>query len=294
MGKQITNDLFASYDILKEEFISLECTPCMNPQLVIDIPFENDAPLSSRSRKYVTCLQMVHTIIHREISEEISIDLFNQLGIVAGFIDQHLDDLELGQQRELLVLYDALFDRIWDIEHYLIFRNEICQFVEQQKFVFSCEAIHLKDLFLFIQHCKAKEIKSEVSIFGKTIIAIAIQKQEATESSKLIGLLRNEGQAVVSLLRSLLYRDYSHEETFESTLLFLQDLEHILNVADDTLDTTADKRKNLISSNLGPFHRWKMLKHLTIQMMKTIKKYPLKTVQYGPSLTWYYFRKTMW
>ncbi|MFB1003563.1 MAG: hypothetical protein QMC70_05430, partial [Bacteroidia bacterium] len=82
----------------------------------------------------------------REVSKDISLDLFNQIGIVAGFIDQHLDELNIEQQHTLLALYDGLFEKIWAIDNYLVFKNEICQFVEHEKFIFTCEAVHLKDL----------------------------------------------------------------------------------------------------------------------------------------------------
>lgn len=241
----------------------------------------------------MTCLQMVHSVLCKEIDNSISIDLFNRLGVVAGFIDQHLDDLSIHEQRVLLREYDLLFDTIWEIDHYLIFRNEICQFVEQQNFVFSCEAIHLKDLFLLIQHAKAEEIKSDIQAFGKAIISIAIDKQEATKSKELIQLLKAEGTTVIGLLRALLARDHSAKASFEPTLLFLQELEHILNVADDTLDIASDKRNNLISKSLGPSHRSTMFFHLVFQILQTLKKQPLKLSYYGPRLTWYYFRKTI-
>lgn len=265
----------------------------MNHHLVVDIPFSSEATISSRSKKYVTCLQMVHSVLCKEIDNNISIDLFNRLGIVAGFIDEHLDDLNLNEQRRLLQEYDSLFDTIWKLDHYLIFRNEICQFVEQQNFVFSCQAIHLKDLFLFVQLAKSEGLKPEIKSFGKTIIQIAIEKQNATQSKELIQLLKAEGVAVVSLLRALLSREYGDRTTFEPTLQLLQELEHILNVADDTLDTASDKRKNLISKSLGPFHRFTMLKHVVFLVVKTVKKQPLKIGYYGPRLTWYYFSKTL-
>lgn len=265
----------------------------MQQNLVIDIPFTAEATISSRSRKYVTCLQMVHCIISREVSADIPIDLFNQLGIVAGFIDQHLDELNIDEQRRLLAQYDKLFEKLWTIDHYLVFRNEICQFVEQQNFVFNCEAIYLKDLFLFLQHCKTEGIKSNIQSFGKAIISIAIDKQEVTKSDTLIQLLRMEGEAVVGLLRALLQNNYGEHTTLEPTLQLLQELEHILNLADDTLDVTTDKRNNRISATLGPLHRIRILKQVTLQILKTIKSYPRKTLGYAPRLTWFYFKNTL-
>jgi|TARA_B110000902_G_scaffold207767_2_gene236895 hypothetical protein len=265
----------------------------MNQHLVIDTPFAADSKITHRTKKYVTCLQMVHCILSREVSKDISLDLFNQIGIVAGFIDQHLDELNIEQQHTLLALYDGLFEKIWAIDNYLVFKNEICQFVEQEKFIFTCEAVHLKDLFLFIQHCKTEGIKPDLKSFGKAIITIAIAKQEANKSGTLIDLLLKEGAAVIGLLRALLQTKYGQLETFNATLSLLQYFEHVLNVADDTLDTPSDKSINLISDALGPFHRLKMFKHLLSHMLKIIGKYPTKTAYYGPRLTWYYFSKTL-
>jgi len=264
----------------------------MHQNLVIDIPFNTEAHISSRSKKYVTCLQMVHSVLSREVSTDIPIGLFNRLGIVAGFIDQHLDELRIDEQRRLLSQYDKLFEKLWDIDHYLVFRNEICQFVEQQRFVFNCEAIYLKDLFLFLQHCKTERIKDDIQSFGKAIITIAIDKQEATQSDVLIQLLRLEGAAVVGLLRALLLNTYGQYKTLEPTLDLLQELEHILNLADDTLDVATDKKSNRISADLGSFHRIKIVKQLTVQVLKTIKNYPAKTLGYAPRLTWFYIRNT--
>jgi hypothetical protein len=265
----------------------------MNQQLVVDIPYSPDAKISSRSKKFVICLQMVHFIFRREISQPISIDLFNRLAIVAGFIDHHLDELSLDQQRSLLRLYTALFDKIWDADHYLIFRNEICKFVEEQSFVFQSEAIHLKDLFLFIQHCKTNNKREEIKTFGHTIISLAINKQEATKSDALIYILSLEGEAVVGLLKTLLHKEFSNKKALDKTLDLLKRLEHILNVADDALDVSADRQAKLISAALGPFHRLKMLIHLAVHTLKTIAYYPIKIAYYLPRLTWFYLGKIL-
>ena len=265
----------------------------MNQQLVIDIPFSDNLKISSRSKKYVTCLQMVHKVLSREISENISLEQFNHLGIVAGFIDQHLDQLSIDEQRILLLHYDRLFDKLWDVNHYLIFRNEICEFVEQHQFVFNCEGIHLKDLFLFLQHCKSLAIKDDIQSFGRSIINIAIQKQEATKSNALIDLLRLEGEAVIGLLKALLYKEHNNSKSFKPTLNLLRRLEHILNVADDTLDINADRKKNIINPNVSALHRLNMIRHLVGQIAGTIISFPIKTAYYGPRLTWYYFSKTL-
>jgi hypothetical protein len=46
-------------------------------------------------------------------------------------------------------------------------------------------------------------------------------------------------------------------------------LEHILNVADDTLDVVSDKKRGLVSKKLGPFHQVKMSKYLFMQSYET-------------------------
>lgn len=264
----------------------------MNKHLIIDTPFLADSKITHRSKKYVTCLQMVHCILSNEISKDISLDLFNQIGIVASFIDQHLDELNTENQRTLLASYDRFFEQLWAVEHYLIFRNKVCQFIEQEQLIFSQEAAHLRDLFLFIQHCKIEGIKSELKSFGRAITTIAIAKQEAKDSAALIELLVQEGEAVIDLLRALLRKKYGQFESFNATLSLLQHFEHVLNVADDTLDTTSDKNSMIISDALGYFHRLKMFKHLLNQVLKTICRYPTKTAQYGPRLTWFYFKNT--
>ncbi|PCJ63718.1 MAG: hypothetical protein COA58_15355 [Bacteroidetes bacterium] len=265
----------------------------MNTHLVIDIPFSEQTELTPRSRKYVTCLQMVHKVLSQEISESISIHLFNQIGLVAGFIDQHLDELNIQQQKCLLFNYDELFTQLISANHYIIFKHEICNFVEQQKFEFHCEALHLKDLFIFIQHCKDLGIENKLSHFGKRIIEIAIAKQTASSTQNLIQELKSEGEEVIKLLGSLLYVKHGQNSSFSSTLKLLTNLEHILNVADDTLDVASDKKRGIVSTNLGPFHQLKMGKHLVIQIIRTIALYPLKTMYYAPRLTWYYFSKTL-
>ncbi|MDG2454317.1 MAG: hypothetical protein P8N47_00785 [Bacteroidia bacterium] len=55
--------------------------------------------------------------------------------------------------------------------------------------VYRTRAAHLRDLFLFVQHCKIEGIKSQLKSFGRAITAIAIAKQEAKDSAALIELL---------------------------------------------------------------------------------------------------------
>ena len=265
----------------------------LHTQLVIDISVDESPNLSARSRKYVTCLQLAHQILSKEISSDIPLPLFNQLGIVSGFIDQHLDELSVAQQKVLLENYDSLFNSLWSTNHYLIFTREICGFVDSHNFQFQCEALYIKDLFLFLKHCKSLNIENKTREFGKKIIAIAINKQQAISSNEMISLLSQEGNAVIDLLRNLLTSKFGNNAEFKNTLRLLMELEHILNVADDTLDVSSDKIRGLINRKMQPFHQLRMAHHLMTQVVKTIVKYPRKTAYYAPQLTWYYFKNTL-
>jgi hypothetical protein len=262
----------------------------MNSNLVIDIPLDELPTISVRAKKYITCLQLVQRVISRELQTDISLSLFNQIGIVAGFIDQHLDALDKTQQQTLAEHYDELFNILWRAEHYLLFKYEVCTFVAQNKYEFTCESLHIKDLYMFMQHCKSENLEEGLRHFGKCIINCALQKREASTSYKLQLILKKEGQAVVSLLHALLKSTCGSNSKLPNTLNLLTHFEHLLNLADDTLDAGSDRRKGLVNHRLGLFHGMYMAFALFIQLIKTFGRFPLKMMYYAPRLSWQYLR----
>lgn len=271
----------------------MKLTQIMKHHLVIDTSMTELESLPIRSTKYVTCLRMVRKVLVRELKTDFSIELFDRLGLVAGFIDQHLDELSHNEQNVLFSDYHDLFNLLWEQSYYILFKHEICSFVDRHNFVFNCEALYLKDLFLFIQYCKATDIKKDIYNFGQTIIHTALRKHSASTTESLVRELQNEGEAVIQLLRVLLDTKVSSITEFEKTLSLLTELEHILNLADDALDVKSDMRQGLINPELGPLHQLKMHYRVIKQIIKTIVLYPLKTMYYAPRLTWYFILNTI-
>lgn len=257
----------------------------------IDKTWSDISNISARSKKYVTCLQMVHQILERELGVTCGIQVFNQLGFVASVIDLHLDKLSLTEKEQMLSGYGQLFNILWNQEEYLLFKLEISAFLEHQNFDTMGDALYLQDLYLFVQYCKNHGLKSMLFDFGHTIIGCAIQKHKVTSTKEVALVLRQEGEAVIFFLKQMLHSECKDYLNFDDTMGLLQEFEHILNLADDTIDVSSDRRRGLINKQIGKIHQPILVVYLITQLANTILRFPKKSLYYGPKLTWYFIRK---
>lgn len=249
-----------------------------------------DELLDVRTKRYVLCLGMVHLIVERELKTNCDIQLFRQIGIVASFIDEQLDDLNLNEKQDLLVSFDWLYKQLKNTTNYIQFKSIVCNYVEEHDLKFNCNEFNIRELYLFIDYCNQNNLSNILGNFGKEIITCSILKQQATSTSKIRQLLKKEGELVCSLLENLLTKNHSKNPSFRNTIAFLVQCEQILNLADDSIDALEDKSKNNIQVHNGTLHAIKMLGYLLNQIAKTAFYYPLKFTYYTPTLIGYFLR----
>lgn len=246
--------------------------------------------LDARTKLYVLCLGMVHLILERELGTTCDIRLFRQIGIVASFIDEHLDDLNLDEKRVLQVSFDKLFKEIIECTTFPKFQQIVCTYVETNNLNFECSKLNISELFLFIEHCKKNDLAEMLGDFGKQIIDCSIKKQQVNTTRQVRKLLKIEGALVCSLLENLLKKEHLANLKFCNTMALLVECEQILNLADDSLDAFEDKAQNTIAVNYSALHGVKMLGYLGKQLLKTFAYFPFKFAYYTPNLINYYLK----
>ncbi len=246
--------------------------------------------LDARTKQYVLCLGMVHLILERELRTTCDIQLFRQIGIVASFIDEYLDDLNLDEKRVLQVSFDKLFKEITECSTFPKFQQVVCTYVETNNLNFECSKLNISELFLFIEHCKKNDLAEMLGNFGKQIIDCSIKKQQVNTTRQVRKLLKIEGALVCNLLENLLKRAHNKNQKFSKTMALLVECEQILNLADDSLDAFEDKAHKTISVNNSRLHGAKILGYLGKQLLKTFAYFPFKFMYYTPTLIRYYIK----
>jgi hypothetical protein len=246
--------------------------------------------LDARTKRYVLCLGMVHLILERELSTSCDIRLFRQIGVVASFIDEHLDELNLDKKQDLQVSFDKLYSEVTECKTFTNFNRIVCKYVEKNKLIFDCNNLNLSELYLFIGHCKKNELSEILGNFGKQIIECSIEKQQARTTNQVRKLLKIEGLLVCNLLENLLKKKHSANPKFSTTMALLIECEQILNLADDSIDAFEDKTHNIIGVHNSSLHGVRMLGYLGKQLLKTFAYYPFQFMYYTPTLIRYYIK----
>ena len=256
----------------------------------ISIAAEESLYFDARLRQYVLCLGMVHLIVERELNKACNIALFRQLGIVASFIDQQLDELDLEQRKNFLNQFDELFENLINSEKYTDFYKYVNSFITTQKMKFSAEDKNLVELYSFISYCIQNNLDDYLRNFGIGIIKCSIAKQSAKTTREIRLILRQEGKLVCGLLENLLKIDHSDNQNLSGTIKFLVECEQILNLGDDCVDAFEDNQTNIIQIQNARLHGILMFGYVLKQVVKTFVLFPKQFLFYAPTLTGYYLK----
>lgn len=258
----------------------------MQISVVVDKGLELDA----RLKRYILCLGMVHLIVESELNEACDVSLFRQLGIVASFIDEQLDKLNIDQRKQFLVQFDTLFKSLIEAKNSSNFKNAIRTFSVTENLTYTASNHNLDELYQFIQYCNDKGLSDYLNSFGKGIINCSIDKQKATNTKQIRLILKREGALVCSLLEKLLKINHIQNTKLNHTMRFLVECEQILNVADDSFDAFEDNRTNIIKLKNPLLHGFIMIGYLVKQVAKTFVIFPKQSFFYTPVLISYFLR----
>lgn len=244
--------------------------------------------LSGREKKYITCLQLVQKVLERELKVTLDREYFILLGRVSSFIDKSLDALDLHSKHKLAQNYEQLFDDIVAAESFSAFVLILDEWITNLSINNSSRDGDLNALYHFIQIQKKLELTTRLKSFGIQIITLSICKQESIDSDEILATLRAEGQEVITLLRDYLFSCYGIQPKIIKALSLLTDYEQILNLADDFLDISKDRKEGKLHSQLPFTHIFHLGFNCVSKVLTTSWKYPRQCFYYYPFLSVYF------
>lgn len=246
--------------------------------------------MDHRKAKYIACLHMVNQILTERLDVQPNIRHFTLFGSVASYIDHELDLLSYDEKVQFRHRYPILFEQLWAAEERLEFSIAIQKSISDFDIAWHYGQA-LDDIYALVQMSREYGLKEALHEFGSQIIDAAIVKHRCHDTACVVSTLESEGRAAVSFLSTYLNTLYPEQEkNIEQTVLYLSDLEQLLNLADDVFDARNDKVKGIISSDMEATYPIKLAIHFMAHVVRVWSRNPLSFIRHGIQFTLRYIR----
>ncbi|MBR9860291.1 hypothetical protein GYB22_06000 [bacterium] len=245
----------------------------LNPKVVLSPELRS----SAKNKRYELCLEFIGTILQDfEIdSNEENQKTLSFLGDVACGIDTALDLLPYEEKEEVYWSFTDLYHRLLgaeDLPHFDI----LCSTFISSKLKTRIPAPDSPLLFKLVCEAKALKIERELHQFAMKTIHASLSKQSASSVDELLSAIKLEGESAVDFL--LFYLDKKSmlgQNNSRRLKAYLIQLERMLNLADDLLDSKADHKKGIIKLNINLRFYFKMTRTFAAHFIKTWFQFPV-------------------
>lgn len=206
--------------------------------------------LSVHNSIYALCLRLVCKILDDDKLFAKQED-FTIFGKISHICDHHLDNLSPNQLVLLSKNYLKYFLDLTNRDNLNEFTKSIKNIEFELELIDNLSQEEISTMLALFQICKAQKLIEDLQVFGQTMIFVALDKRTNTNVQKGIELLRIEGAAAITFIAAYSQISNHTRKGNLKTFKYLQFLESLVNVGDDIIDYWSDKRKGLLSTNLG-------------------------------------------